>query len=325
METIYRIYPSIGIARIGNSDKAYFLGPESPGIVPKGPYRDSSGNADNKGKIKPQGVRFRIYRFTRDEYGKETLDDEVSVNEKTRITWSVHLVNRKAAGGTFPPGGLSAPPRNAGYDRAGLIIDASTQSVSGKNTAAGSLAGGINFIKSGNVEGSAKVALGRILTDAQGRLIVVGGPGRSGSPIRRGLDSFANNDGWYDGVSDGPVTAVIEVRGERAINAEGGAWVLVAPPSYAPEIENVTTWYDQALNVTVRNFSPRLIKAVPSFTRDIYPILKRPVMIHWVVERVNRYHGDAGDFLNEARLSKLADKSEEARPLREGVFKWLMK
>ena len=256
---------------------------------------------------------------------RKPFDDEVLLDEKTKITWSVHLVNRKAAGGTFPPGGPSAPPRNAEYDRAGLIIDASQQSVSGKIKAAVPLAGEINFIKNGDVEGSAKVALGRMLTDAQGRLIVVGGPGKSGSPIGRGLDNFANNDGWYDGVSDGPVTAVVEVEGEAAINAEGGAWVVVAPPSYAPEIENVTTWYDQALNVAVRNFSPRLIKDVPSFTRDIYPILKRAVLIHWVVEQRNRYHGDAGNFLNEARLSKLADKSEEAKPSREGVFKWLMK
>ena len=34
MKTIYRIYPAIGIARIGNSETGYFLGPESPGIVP---------------------------------------------------------------------------------------------------------------------------------------------------------------------------------------------------------------------------------------------------------------------------------------------------
>ena len=57
---------------------------------------------------------------------------------KTKITWSVHLVNRKASGGTFPPGGLSAPPGNAEYDRAGLIIDALQQSVSGKKRARGS-------------------------------------------------------------------------------------------------------------------------------------------------------------------------------------------
>jgi hypothetical protein len=321
MKTIYRIYPAIGVARIGNSETGYFLGPESPGIVPDGPYRDSSSS----GKIKPQGVRFRIYKFTRDEFGKETLNNEVMLDNKTKITWSVHLVNSKAAGGNFPPGGPSSSPRNAGYDRAGLIVDASLQSVSGKNKTALPLSGEINFIRNGNVEGSEKVTLGRLLTDEKGRLIVVGGPGKSGSPTGRGLDSFANNDGWYDGVSDGPVSAVVETNGDTPVTAEGGAWVVVAPPSYAPGIENVTTWYDQALNVAARNFSPHLIINVPSFTRDIYPILKRTVMLHWVVEQKNRHHGTTGNFLNVARLSKLADKSENGKSAREMVFKWLMR
>ncbi|MDQ3186597.1 MAG: LodA/GoxA family CTQ-dependent oxidase [Pseudomonadota bacterium] len=321
MKTVYRIYPPVGIARIGNSETAYILGSESPGIVPERPYRDNS----SPGKIKPQAVRFRIYKFIRDEFGKETLDSEIVLDEKTKITWSVHLVNSKAAGGNFPPGGPSSSRRNDEYDRAGLIVDASLQSISGKNQAIGPLSGEVNFIKNGNVEGSAKVALGRLLTDEDGRLIVVGGPGKSGSPIGRSLDNFANNDGWYDGVSDGPVSAVVEVEGEMPGSAEGGAWVVVAPPSYAPGIENVTTWYDQALNVAVRNFSPRLIKDVPSFTRDIYPILKRVVMIHWVAEQRNRHHGDAGNFLNPARLGKLADKTESGKSARETVLKWLTK
>ena len=60
------------------------------------------------------------------------------------------------------------------------------------------------------------------------------------------------------------VNATVEVEGEAAATAEGGASiVLVTPPSYAPAIENVTTWYDQAVNVAVRKLSSRLIKAVP--------------------------------------------------------------
>ncbi|MEO5654751.1 MAG: LodA/GoxA family CTQ-dependent oxidase, partial [Nitrosospira sp.] len=200
MKAIYRIYPAIGIARIGNSKTGYFLGPESPGITPAGPYRDDS----SPGKIKPQAVRFRIYKFIRDDFGKEALDSEIVLDEKTTIRWSIHLVNRKAAGGNFPPGGPSSTSlRNAEYSRAGLIADAGIQSISGKNQAGGLLTGEINFIKNGDIEGSAKIVLGRILTDEEGRLIVVGGPGKSSSPIGRGLDNFANNDGWYDGVSDG--------------------------------------------------------------------------------------------------------------------------
>ena len=180
-------------------------------------------------------------------------------------------------------------------------------------------------MKNGTVEGSAKVALGRLLTDEKGRLIVVGGPGKSDSPLKKRIEGFANNDGWYDGVSDGPVKAVVEVEGEEPSKAEGGAWVVVAPPSYAPGIEHVTTWYDQALNVAVKNFLPHRIKDVPSFTRDIYPVLKRTVLLHWVVEQENRHHGAGGNFLDAARLGKLADKTETGRSARETVLKWLMK
>ena len=172
MKTVYRIYPAVGIARIGNSESDYFLGPESPGIVPPGPYRDGSG------KIKPQAARFRIYKFIRDDFGKETIDSEIVANEKMTITWNVHLANRKAAGGNFPPGGPGGSLRNPGYDRAGLVVDVTARSISGKSKPAVPLNGEIDFIRNGNVEGSAKIDLGRLLTDENGRLIVIGGPGK---------------------------------------------------------------------------------------------------------------------------------------------------
>ena len=43
-------------------------------------------------------------------------------------------------------------------------------------------------------------------------------------------------------------------------------------------------------------------------------------MIHWVVEQENRYHGAGGNFLNAARLSKLADKSEKPEDPRVKEF-----
>ena len=321
MKTIYRIYPAIGVARIGNSDTEYFLGPESPGVVPEGPYRDQA----IPGKIKPQAVRFRIYEFERDDSGNENLIREVVVDSTTQINWQVHLVNSKAAGGAFPPGGPTASPRNAGYDRAGLVIDGGLRTLSGINQQNSPVSGEINFIRNGNLEGNAKVELGRLLTDDQGRLIAIGGPGKSASPLHGALSNYANNDGWYDGVSDGPVTATIQIDDTSPVNAEGGAWLVVAPPSYAPGIEHVTTWYDQAVNVAAKVFSPHLVKTVPSFTRDIYPILKRTVMLHWVVERENRHHGGAGNFLSSQRFAQLYDNSDAAKPARQRIFGWLMK
>jgi len=51
------IYPAIGIARVGNSETAYFLAPEvtDPLPEPVGFYRDPTG------ALKRQAVRFRIY------------------------------------------------------------------------------------------------------------------------------------------------------------------------------------------------------------------------------------------------------------------------
>ena len=97
------------------------------------------------------------------------------------------------------------------------------------------------------------------------------------------------------------------------------------PPSYAPEIESFTTWYDQAFNVAAMAFSPRLMTNVPSFTRDIYPILKRVVLISWLVEKKRRHHNTGENFLNPGRLNRLADKSSVSKPFRQAVFSRLMK
>ena len=90
--TEYRIYPSIGIARVGDSTNGFLIGPEAPGVVPAGPFR---GN--DKG-IKPQAARFRIYKVNIDDNENETVLEEVVAGDNTRIEWSVNLANRKAAG-----------------------------------------------------------------------------------------------------------------------------------------------------------------------------------------------------------------------------------
>src|SRR5215470_8002709 len=67
--TEFRIYPSIGIARVGDSKDGFFIGPEAPGTVPDGPYRGA-----DKG-IKPQAARFRIYKVVIDANENETVTE----------------------------------------------------------------------------------------------------------------------------------------------------------------------------------------------------------------------------------------------------------
>ncbi len=238
----YRIYPSIGIARLGSNDEGvYFLGPEVPSAVPEGPFRSS-------GKLKSQGVRFRIYEFGVDEFGNETCKREVIADDNTIINWKVRLVNSKAAARQFPPynsDGTESSFRNKDYESGYLVIDTNKdtneQSIGGIEQTVGPIGGEIKFIKQGTEEGSAKAALGLLKTDEKGRLIVVGPKGASASPVGARLRNYANNDGWYDNVSDGPVKASITIGNGEPIEVQGKAWVVIAPPSYAPGVHNLTT------------------------------------------------------------------------------------
>ena len=117
--------------------------------------------------------------------------------------------------------------RNAGVaDRRLLAITPSEQTVEGTRCARPKL------FDDGSFMGS-PVYLGEILTDEAGRLVVLGGHGES-ALIATAVKAitFANNEGWHDDVSDGPVTAQVTLDGGSLEVVP--AWVVVAPPNYGP-------------------------------------------------------------------------------------------
>lgn len=124
--------------------------------------------------------------------------------------------------------------RNAGHAQRGdLVVDPGPATLTGP--------GGQAVFDSGTFLGTS-VPLGGMHTEASGRLVVVGGFGASGfvSPasVPAPLTHFANNDKWYDDMSDGPVTATVRVSGRtRAVKAKP-AWVIAAPPDFAPGVAN---------------------------------------------------------------------------------------
>jgi L-Lysine epsilon oxidase N-terminal/L-lysine epsilon oxidase C-terminal domain len=247
------------------------IGPEAPAVVPPGPFRGA-----DKG-IKPQAARFRIYKVDIDANENETVIEEVVPSTGIEIEWSVSLANRKAAGlrigdtlGRKP----NPRPRNPGLDRSKLVI-AATGSVTGSGTRGPVLAGGIEFARPGaNGQKVTDIALATLRTDEKGRLLVVGGPGKSGSPLDAPAESFSDNNGWYDSVSDGPVSATLRIRGQTQPVVP--SWVVVTVPRYAPGIYGVVTWYDQAVNMARMTTDGRFNRPrSTSFIRDIYPVLKR--------------------------------------------------
>jgi len=291
MISTIKIYPPIGIARLGNSPNGYFIGPERPldSPPPAGGYRDAAGT------IKRQAARFRLFGF--DENGK--LAGEVTFAEADEITWTVHVANTKAAAERFV--GRDDPNRqlrNAGvHDRTQLRLDPGPVSVSGKNPDFADLA---QSKANGRTQEFAiqqlflgrpiQLTLGTATTDDEGRLLVLGGHGESKSPTNAtlsetGPNNFANHDGWYDDVSDGVVSATVRLK-DGTSPAVSSAWVIVGPPKYAPGIYHVVSLYDTLRQQAVdRRLMPSPFADPtfqPSITTDILPLLTRAANMRWV-------------------------------------------
>jgi hypothetical protein len=122
------------------------------------------------------------------------------------------------------------------------------------------------------------------------------------------------------------VRATVKLHDSAAATAADPAWVIVAPPDFAPPIENVVTLYDAVYDV-MAGFDPRLAvgdATIVSFTKDVYPILRRVSHLHWVSKVAARRHG-AGFLHFISRLAELASNAPEQADARDLVFTALRK
>ncbi|HTU48776.1 MAG TPA: LodA/GoxA family CTQ-dependent oxidase [Bryobacteraceae bacterium] len=309
-----KIYPSIGIARLGNSPAEFFIAPELPGVTvePEGGYKDRAG------LIKRQGARFRVYAF--DAAGQvlgECRLDEPGVD----IVWTVNLANKKAAWHEFQgveaglntdSGKKPTPLRNKGAaDRSQLEILPLPCTVSGV------LQRGPKYQFDDGMYQGINVPLGELQTDTFGRLIVLGGFGKSGhTDNAKPITHYANNDGWFDDASDGSVNAEVTLAGTKV--PVSGAWVIVAPPDFSPFTDNIVTLYEVMKEASSGAKPPSKL----SFVQDVYPIFKRQNGYQWVNEMALRGHGPDknGNFLADDVLKRLRDNSASNQAFRQSIF-----
>lgn len=292
MPTTFEIHPAIGAARVGNSDQHFiFQGPGSTSL----PRRDAAG------RLIKQGAEFRVYRCVRDAAGKITDAQEMTAANST-IEWSVHLVNRKASAVRFQD---DAHRRNdaTGNDQTDqhLIIDTGEQTIT-KAEEPKRLAGAFF---------GQPVELGAMQVGADGRLVVTGGDGSAASPTNQPITNFSDNDGWFDTVSDGVVRARVTPTGAQMVDAVP-AWVLVAPPDFAPGIAPLVTMYDVLTDVATK----RGVMSAPQtvvFDRHIRPILERAMAHQWVNNAArlgfdgSGGHGPGGPGDFRPRMAQLGD------------------
>jgi len=308
-------------------------------------------------KVKRQAARFRVfaYKDENDTQGQEIkigndyeFTDASGLPHKgtvTDIVWTVHLANKKASWYEFqetsgrhgyaPNHPLRNPEITQADQRRQLIIDPGPQRVA-LNQA--HIADQARFTKGENpgypqtfppndIAPNTIETLGELKVneqDGHSRLIVLGAYGNSGSINTPVITNFANNDGWFDDTSDGPVTATIvyEIKAPRnnirQMQVPVPAWAVVGYPSYAPELPDMITMDEAMYDLSVRHFayqpalfgvgsfspednSPstetewRLWRAQAKFNPDYYPKFHEEI---WpILERPNSY-ADVFDFNN---------------------------
>ena len=301
------VHPAIGIARVGNSKDAFYFGAEVPEAIPSGPFKDSSG------AMAKQAVRFRLYAYDADG----TVLGEITA-EHGDVSWRVKVGNAKAAwyGADEPLDIPQAEPtklRNAEVrDRSSLAVVSRERRVSGAGAAPRVLDGG-SFL-------GVPVTLGEITTDGRGRLIVFPGTGDAVSVADSPpLSGFADNDGWTDTTSDGPVHARVKIGG-RLFDADPG-WVLCAGPNYGPGIgAGLITLYDAVFSGLVG--AGRRKRSRTEFHRDIAPIFDRMTDMQWVNSGylATNGFGSLRDWSSEEWQARLMDRSQRNRKLRQQIL-----
>lgn len=306
------IHPAIGVARVGSSPDGWFIGPEvpDPAPLPRGAYRDAAG------RLKRQAARFRIYGVN---IRGDVIRELTGPGSEAEITWTVRLANTKAAWYGFQlaldiPEAAAAPPttlRNPTVaDRRQLAITPGARSVTGRDAAPLAFDDGCFMGK--------QVYLGEIRTDEAGRLIVLGGHGKSASYDGSWAVTFANNEGWHDDVSDGPVTAQVRLDGHDLPVTP--AWIVVAPPNYGPQRKSVRTMWDLMRDVAFQAGTlPR--PAEPSFTDDILPIFQRMAGLQWVNAGFAAGFGWNGlyDMSSPEGIARLADAGSATAEYRRTI------
>ncbi len=270
-------------------------------IVKNGVEQPVTQFKDADGRIKRQAARFQVHVYDdANPYGREVVvgdqlqfvkenTGQLIVGEVTDIQWSVYLANKKSSWYEFQQTNgehgyaPNHPLRNAAItdtqQRQKLIIDPGSRSV--QYSAAKQRIAQFDRAEMGNIGSfpppllpNSVDTLGEIRATRdqnRNRLLVLGGLGNSGSMSTAfgapQTQDYANNDGWFDDISDGPVTAnilymVISIDGQPPVKPTQGstavdvpAWVIVGYPRYAPELVDIITLNDLVFDLSLRQFA----------------------------------------------------------------------
>ena len=349
-----RIYPSIGIARLGNGPAKKEDVIFSPEIPWANLYETNKEYHTADGALKKQAQRFYIYECDNDGKPVRKLD----INN-CDIEWTVEVANKKPFWYDFNNSldlsintdnenlspnfyndniapGISTSRRNpnvldqklinAGDNNyrkelinrpqpATVSSEHSRKNIGGQFPFPLDNASGSRIAAAMNTS-SKYVNLGTVEYD-EGALIFYPGDGVSASLNPSDLNTdFADNSNWYDDICDGRVTAKVTIKGTtyNLDNSESSAWIATAPPDYAPQIQPLSTMYDLVCGTVNEEY-------FTDFSL-IFPVLYRLYRMQWVnaSDFLAPSFREVIDQLTTDEFKALYNNSEQAQPVRNKIF-----
>lgn len=320
MSKTYRIHPSIGVARVGDSTDSFYLAPLEIGGLPI--ECDDQGNPaivdgkpqpverfrDSEGKIRRQAARFRIFVYEDGSPDGRELD--LPTDGVVRVEWSAHVANKKAAwwdftelyGNTMTDYGgeknsyeaRGVPLRNAevagASRRQALITDPGprTLTLDAANPASPRKVGfDADSVPKGyshaHFPGAGRAPFP---IDTLGEMMINDDGelvvlGGYGNAAGSGqITTFAGADDFWDDVSDGAIRARLIFTDDSGNPLELRAWVITGAPKVAPELVNISTLDDVIFDMAVR---------FKSLDPDIFDRQAHPASGGWNAEYVVDY------------------------------------
>lgn len=307
----YRIHPSVGVARMGNSETTYFLTAEKPlqpfnpvqKIIPAAPplldidEKGTTGSVrDITGKLCKQGARFRVFCYAYEKSAGKPSSMFVWECKATEydIEWEVKVANHKASNDT----GMGSPIGLRKENNPDTIV-LSSKVITDRNA------------KPFTGKPLGRLQLGSCFMDKHGRLIVLGSNGKhqnfpgSSNPPPRILppenDETLFWSGWEDDAADGPISVKVtpkvgSKKADEINNAQTsdavGAWVVISMPDYGADVRATTTLYDIGINHAYDRSTPKNRpdrKYLKTYFQQIIPLLHAQYAVGYTL-RSHRGH-----------------------------------
>jgi hypothetical protein len=168
------------------------------------------------------------------------------------------------------------------------------------------------------------------------------GPDSGKNPLTNQFAYF-NVPGWWDDTCGGEIDVTVTLKDGTVLstrdnvrsetdegrrNPRSGAWIVTAPPKFAPHMYHVVSILDRVYEAFPEAYP--YAKQKTNFYRDVYPILAKAVNYGWVSaeaagvtpETKDAAHGpkQPGDLLSDDYMAAFADPSENSKPTRHLVY-----